>query len=309
MGSEMCIRDSLHITEEARSRLAEKSIVRLSYQGEVVGEIEIGDIFNIKPGIYSNRIFGTEDRKHPGVEKIFSSSSIVIGGRVKLFKKIEHMFSNFHLSPKETRYLFHKRGWRKIVAFQTRNVPHLGHEYVQKTALSIADGLFINPLMGKKKKGDYKDEVIIKSYQALIDNYYPPRRVIMSILSTPMRYAGPREAIFHAIIRKNFGATHFIVGRDHAGVGNFYHPFAAHKIFEEFPDLEIEPIFFASFFKCKKCGEIVNDKTCPHSEEERINFSGTLIRKALLNGERPSAELMRPEVAEVILKHKDPFVK
>lgn len=299
----------LHIREEEKKVLSEDNIARLCFQQDEVGEIEIEDIFQIEPSFYARQIFGTEDKNHPGVDRIFSSYPIVVGGRVRLSKKIEHSFSNYHLSPKETRFLFKEKGWKKVVAFQTRNVPHLGHEYVQKTALSVVDGLFINPLMGKKKKGDFKDEVIIETYLKLIKDYYPSDRVVMSILSTQMRYAGPKEAILHAIMRKNFGASHFIVGRDHAGVGNFYHPFAAHKIFEEYPDLEIEPVFFASFFRCKKCSGIANDKTCPHSGEDIVNFKGTDVRNSIVSGERPSADIMRPEVADIILGHKEPFVK
>ncbi len=204
--------------------------------------------------------------------------------------------------------MFEEKGWKTVVGFQTRNPPHLGHEYVQKTALAFVDGVFINPVIGKKKAGDFKDEVILQSYDALMKNYYLRESVVMSILPFEMRYAGPREAIFHAIVRKNFGCTHFIVGRDHAGVGNFYGPYDAQKIFDEFPDLDITPLFFKSFFYCKRCGTVTNEKACPHGEKEHINFSGTKIREMLSKGQIPPEELMRPEVAKVITRHKNPFV-
>jgi sulfate adenylyltransferase len=218
-------------------------------------------------------------------------------------------FSEYTLSPKETRILFKEKGWKEVVAFQTRNPPHIGHEYVQKTALTFTDGLFINPIIGKKKAGDFRDEVILASYDALIKHYYLKERAVMSILRTSMKYAGPREAIHHAIMRKNFGCTHFIVGRDHAGVGNYYGPYDAHDIFSEFPDLGIIPVFFRSFSKCTKCGSIVNDKICPHDQKYHINFSGKKIRELLINGKIPPEDMMRKEVAQTILKYEKPFVE
>jgi len=171
------------------------------------------------------------------------------------------------------------------------------------------DGLFINPVIGRKKKGDFRDDAIIDAYETLIKDYYPKDHTFLSALQMQMRYAGPREAIHHAIIRKNFGCTHIIIGRDHAGVGDYYHPFAAHKIFSEFPDLEIQPIFFRSFFWCDHCGGVVNDKTCPHSGKAIESFSGTKIRGMLERGRIPSFKMMRPEVARCILKYKNPFVE
>jgi sulfate adenylyltransferase len=210
--------------------------------------------------------------------------------------------------PKETRFLFKEWRWRTIAGFQTRNAPHLGHEYVQKTALSFVDGIFINPLIGKKKFGDFKDDVILEAYEALLSNYYLKNSALLSTLETKMRYAGPREAIFHAIIRKNFGCTHFIVGRDHAGVGEYYGPYEAQDKFMEYPDLGITPIFFRNFFYCSKCGGVENDKICPHHSSYHISFKGTDLRQLLKEGKHPSEILMRPEVAAVILNHPSPFV-
>ena len=232
-----------------------------------------------------------------------------IGGNIILINKEKRNFDDYNLTPKETRILFEEKGWKEIVAFQTRNPPHLGHEYVQKTALTFVDGIFINPIIGKKKPGDFKDEVILKSYETLMEKYYLKKRSVMSILRTSMKYAGPREAIHHAIMRKNFGCTHFIVGRDHAGVGNYYGPYDAHEIFKEFPDLGITPVFFRSFSRCTKCGSVVNDKICPHDQKYHINFSGKKIRALLKEGKVPSEDMMRKEVAETILQFDKPFVE
>jgi len=234
---------------------------------------------------------------------------LLIGGKISLLTNKLREFDEYNLTPKETRFLFKEKGWREIVAFQTRNPPHIGHEYVQKTALTFVDGLFINPIIGKKKSGDFKDEVILASYDTLMKHYYLKNRAVMSILRTSMKYAGPREAIHHAIMRKNFGCTHFIVGRDHAGVGDYYGPYDAHDIFLEFPDLQITPVFFRSFSRCTKCGSVVNDKICPHDQKYHINFSGKKIRELLLNGQIPPEDMMRKEVAETILKFDHPFVE
>ena len=269
---------------------------------------EIEDIYAYDKKEAAQHIFKTTDAEHPGVKKLYAMGDFLMGGKVTLVKEGRSPFEKYLLYPKETRVLFKEKGWRDIVAFQTRNPPHIGHEYVQKAALTFVDGIFINPIMGRKKKGDFKDEVILNSYKALIDHYYLRERAVLAVLQTEMRYAGPREAIHHAIMRKNFGCTHFIVGRDHAGVGNYYGPYEAHEIFDEFPDLGISPLFFRSFFYCKKCGSVVNDKTCPHGEEYHVNFSGTNIRKLLKEGKKPPASMMREEVAEVILSSGNPFV-
>lgn len=216
---------------------------------------------------------------------------------------------NYRLEPSATRAEIKKRGWNSVVGFQTRNIPHIAHEMLQKAALNIYDGLFINPLIGKKKTGDFRDEVIFESYMKLIDNYYPQNKVMFVTLHTEMRYAGPKEAIHHAIMRKNFGCSHFIVGRDHAGVGDYYPPFAAHEIFKEFPDIGIQPIFFPTFYYCKKCLGYANERNCPHGPEYKEELSGTRMRKMVTDGDLPGKHLLRPEIAEVITKFSDPFVK
>jgi sulfate adenylyltransferase len=275
-----------------------------------VGLLEFGELFSISKKEYAKKVFGTEDEAHPGVAKTYASSDRVVGGKLKSVVKFDKgPFENFTLSPKETRVLFKEKGWKDIIAFQTRNAPHIGHEYVQKTGLAFADGIFINPVLGKKKAGDFTDEVILETYQALVKNYYPKNSVVLSVLHYEMQYAGPKEAIMHAIMRKNFGCTHIAIGRDHAGVGNYYGPYAAHEIFKEFPDLGIQAVFFREFFYCNKCAGIANEKICPHSESDRLTFSGTKLRKMFQSGETPPKEFMRPEVSEVILKSKTPFVE
>jgi sulfate adenylyltransferase len=269
-------------------------------------DVEETYTFDKKEAVKS--IFGTGDPAHPGVAKMLKMKDFLLGGKIELVGQLPSNFEKYALKPLETRILFREKKWRTIAGFQTRNVPHLGHEWVQKTALSFVDGIFINPIIGRKKEGDFRDEVILETYEVLMHHYYLREHAVLGVLQTEMRYAGPREAIFHAIIRKNFGCTHFIVGRDHAGVGNYYDPYAAQHIFEDFPDLGITPLFFRSFFYCKKCGGVSNEKICPHGEENRTTFSGTKIRDIFLQHRIPPPELMRKEVSEVILKNSNPFV-
>ena len=271
--------------------------------------IDIEDVYNYDKKKLAKEVYATIEIEHPGVALIYNTKSHFVGGKITVLENKTREFDQYNLSPKETRVLFTEKGWEKVVAFQTRNPPHMGHEYIQKAALTLVDGLFINPIIGKKKSGDFRDDVILESYEALMDNYYPKERAVMSILRTSMKYGGPREAIHHSIMRKNFGCTHFIVGRDHAGVGSYYGHYDAHEIFKEFPDLEIEPVFFRSFSRCKKCGSVVSDNICPHGQEDQINFSGKKIRALLNEGKVPPEDMMRKEVAERILKFKDPFVK
>jgi sulfate adenylyltransferase len=281
----------------------------ITFEGTPIARIYVEEVYEYDKDDFAQSVYGTVDKKHPGVAKIYTMKEHLIGGKIDLLNNIGNPYKENTLSPKETRELFQSKGWKTVVAFQTRNTPHLGHEYVQKTALSLVDGLFVNPLIGKKKSGDFRDDVILESYKALIENYYPEQTTTMSVLHTEMRYGGPREAIHHAIMRKNFGCTHFIVGRDHAGVGNYYGPFDAHSIFEEYPDLGIAPIKFRSFFYCKNCGNIANDKVCPHEGDDIVNFAGSKIRELLSNGEPPPLDMMRKEVANAILNFENPFIK
>ncbi|MDH7506346.1 MAG: sulfate adenylyltransferase [Candidatus Thermoplasmatota archaeon] len=271
--------------------------------------LQLEEIYTYDKKTIAQKVYATTDANHPGVADLYNIKEKLLGGKITLIKSKPREFDKYNLTPKETRFLFKEKGWQEIVAFQTRNPPHIGHEYVQKTALTFVDGILINPIIGKKKIGDFKDEVILASYESLIQYYYLKERAVLSILRTAMKYAGPREAIHHAIMRKNFGCTHFIVGRDHAGVGSYYGPYDAHEIFSEFPDLGIVPVFFRSFYKCTKCGSVVNEKICPHDQKFHINFSGKKIREILVKGQIPPEDMMRKEVSETILKFKKPFVE
>jgi len=254
-------------------------------------------------------IYQTDDIKHPGVEKMVNMKDRLIGGRVDVIKRIKQSpLRKYRMTPAQTRAEISRKGWKSLVGFQTRNVPHVAHEMLQKAALNLYDGLLVNPLIGKKKQGDFKDELILSTYLALIDSYYPKEMVMFVTLHTDMRYAGPKEAIHHAIMRKNFGCSHFIVGRDHAGVGKYYHPFAAHEIFKDYTDLEIQPLFFPAFYYCKKCLMYSNERNCPHGPEYREELSGTNMRKIVGSGEMPPIHLMRPEVAKIIVSFNEPFV-
>jgi sulfate adenylyltransferase len=296
----------LDVSAEQVNRLG--SDVGLWYAGQPLALLSDVTAYHYDRHEYAKQVFGTEDLDHPGVAHVFDLGEVLLGGTITVLGEVESPFARYRLTPLETRVLFTAKGWRTVVGFQTRNVPHLGHEYVQKTALTFVDGIFINPVIGRKKSGDFKDEVILGSYDALVRHYYLQERAVLATLHTEMRYAGPREAIFHAIVRKNFGCTHFIVGRDHAGVGQYYSPYAAQEIFEEFPDLGIIPLFFTAFFYCRRCVGVANEKTCPHGPEARLDFSGTLLRRLLTERQAPDG-LIRPEVAEIILGLDQPFVE
>ena len=298
----------LDVSNQSIDGLKEGDDVLLKYYDRNIALMNIEEIYQWDKKQYARYVYGTTDPEHPGVSKIYKMNDYLVAGKLELLNSVPTRFERYTLWPIETRILFRERGWRTIVGFQTRNAPHRGHEYVQKAALTFVDGLFVNPLVGWKKKRDYKDDVILAAYETLIKHYYPRDVVVLAVLRTSMRYAGPREAVHHAIMRKNFGCTHFIIGRDHAGVGNYYGPYDAWKIFQEFPDLGITPLFIREAFYCKKCDGMVNEKICPHSDEYRIHISGTNIRRMLLNGERPPEYMMRREVAETILSFENPFM-
>ncbi len=299
----------LDVSEDDVVAVKEGDELSLTFSGKPIAIMKVDEIYRVNLDLYASRVFGTTDPGHPGVSKALSMKPMLVGGPLELIGEVPNKYERYTLHPAETRVLFIEKGWRTIAGFQTRNAPHLGHEYIQKSALAFTDGLFINPVIGRKKPGDYRDDVILEAYEALIRNYYPRDTVVLSILRYEMKYAGPREAIHHAIMRKNFGCTHFIVGRDHAGVGNYYGSYEAWEIFKKFPDLGITPLFVREFFYCRKCGGMANERTCPHSGEHRVKFSGTKTRQMLLKGMRPPPELMRPEVVDAILKFKNPFVE
>lgn len=299
----------LDVNYRTAKEMSDLKDIVLSVNGLKFCVLHVDDVYGYKKLDMARLIYNTTDTNHPGVKKINQMNDKLIGGKVELYPRENNGdIRKFRMTPSNIRREINKRGWKTVVGFQTRNVPHIAHEMLQKAALNIYDGLFINPLIGKKKIGDFTDLLIIQAYNTLIKNYYAQDRILFATLHTEMRYAGPREAIHHAIMRKNFGCTHFIVGRDHAGVGNYYDPFAAHKIFDEYPDLGIEPIFFPSFYYCKKCGSYANEKICPHEVEFRDELSGTAIRKMVQTGKTPANHLMRPEIANLILNSKNPFV-
>jgi len=232
---------------------------------------------------------------------------VLLSGDVWLLNRpgyASSQFPDFRYDPIQTRRVFAERGWRRIVAFQTRNPIHRAHEYLQKVALEMVDGLLLHPLVGETKDDDIPADVRMKSYQAILQGYYPADRVVLAVYPATMRYAGPREAIFHAIARQNYGCTHFIVGRDHAGVGSYYGSYDAHHIFDEFrPDeLAITPLFFEHAFYCTRCASIITSKTCPHGAEARISLSGTQVRKMLEAGQQLPAEFTRPEVSRILVE-------
>lgn len=299
----------LDISEQKADQLQEGAQVALvDGHNQPIALMDVEELYEYDKMTAAKELFGTEDTEHPGVANFLNQEDLLVAGRIELIQDGFTNFSDYYLRPVETRVLFKAKGWETVVGFQTRNVPHRGHEYLQKSSLEIVDGILIHPKIGRKKDGDWKDPVILNAYDALLSSYYLKDHSALSIFPADMRYMGPREAVFDAIVRKNYGCTHFIVGRDHAGVGDYYGDFEAHQIFDELEDIDITPLKFDYAYYCKQCDEMVSDKTCPHSMEDRVVPSGTRVRTMIKEGEAPPKEIMRPEVAEAILSEAEPFV-
>ncbi len=275
----------------------------LGSRGELLGLLSVEEIFGYDKREEARLVYGTEDARHPGVQYLYQRGELLVGGRVSLVRSpAPPGFEDYYCVPAETRRRFIERGWRTVVGFQTRNPIHRSHEYIQKCALELMDGLLIHPLVGRTKLDDVPSEGRLRCYRALVERYFPKERVMLSVFPGAMRYAGPCEAVFHALVRKNYGCTHFIVGRDPAGVGGFYHPYAARELFLRLPreELDITPLFFDEAFFCRRCGGMASAKTCPHGESDRVALSGTRVRELLRNGEPLPEEFTRPEVAAVL---------
>jgi sulfate adenylyltransferase len=273
--------------------------------GKHLGRLTVEEIFERDVQREAEQVYRTTDEEHPGVAAIYEEGARCIAGPIEADELPDHeeAFRRRYLSPAESRQAFADRGWKRVVAFQTRNPIHRAHEYLTKAALETCDGLFIHPLIGKTKAGDIPADVRMRCYEVLMEKYYPQDRVILGVNPSKMHYAGPREAILHAIIRRNYGCTHFIVGRDHAGVGDYYGTYDAQKIFDEvdIEELGIEPLFFEHTFWCNECEGMASNKTCPHDDDAHLFLSGTKVREMLGNGEKPPHEFSRDEVAEILI--------
>lgn len=295
---------TLSVTKDEVKYLKENTEIALLNDKDIIGMIHVEQIYTYDKQEEARSVYKTTDEKHPGVSYLYSQGEFLLGGKIKLINRPLHEeFQGYWFDPIQTRKIFVEKGWKRIVGFQTRNPIHRAHEFIIKTALEIVDGLFLNPLVGEVKKGDIPADVRMKCYKVLIDKYFPRERVFIGVYGAAMRYAGPREAVLHAIVRKNFGCTHFIIGRDHAGIGNYYGPFEAQEFVEQFkPDeIGIVPLFFENAFWCWHCDEMATIKTCPHPISEHFSLSGTKVRELLEVGEVPPPEFTRPEIADILI--------
>jgi sulfate adenylyltransferase len=298
---------TLSLSDDEAKRIGGAEAVSLleTEDGDPLAILEVSEVFRRDREAEAGAVFGTTDPAHPGVAALHEAGDLCAEGELRVLRLPGHDdFLEYRLTPAQTRAEFARRGWRSVVGFQTRNPIHRAHEYLQKCALEIVDGLLVHPLVGATKGDDVPAEVRMRCYEALFEGYYPKDRAMVSVFPAAMRYAGPKEAIWHAIARKNYGCTHFIVGRDHAGVGDYYGTYEAQEIFDRFEpgELGITPLMFEHSFWCNHCEGMASPKTCPHDASERVSLSGTKVREMLRAGERPPIEFSRPEVADILIE-------
>jgi sulfate adenylyltransferase len=295
---------TLPVSQSRAETLREGQMLALAApDGQLLGLLELSERYTYDQRHEAQQVYCTTEKQHPGVARLYRQGQVLLGGAVWLFEPLPSPFPALAYTPKQSRQAFAQRGWRSVVGFQTRNPVHRAHEYIQKAALELVDGLFLHPLIGATKQDDVPAAARVRSYEVLLKNYYPADRVLLGVYPAAMRYAGPREALLHAISRQNYGCTHFIVGRDHAGVGTYYGTYDAQRLFDTLApsDLAITALKYEHTFYCRSCASVASPRTCPHDAEQRLSLSGTAVRELLRAGRLPPPEFTRPEVAQVLI--------